>query len=52
MNLEVTTHRLIFKSNSAHSLLIKGENIIEVSTSVNIYSCRNQDFLVKSILLN
>ena len=27
MSLEVTSHRLLFKSNSSHSLLIKAETI-------------------------
>lgn len=34
MVLEVTTHRLLLRSNSVHCFLVKGEVISEVSISV------------------
>jgi hypothetical protein len=43
MQLEITSHRLLFKSNTHHALQIKGETIKDVSISVNIPSYRKKD---------
>jgi hypothetical protein len=50
MKLQITTHRLIFSSNTHHSLLVKGENISDVGISVNFVVLSNLAFLVKTIL--
>lgn len=50
MTLEVTTHRLVFRSNSNHCLLIKGENIQEVSITVTKKLCRKVAFSARNIL--
>ena len=49
MKLQITTHRLIFTSNSNNSLLIKGETINDVSISVFIQIFSNLASLVKTI---
>lgn len=43
MKLEITSHRLLFKSNTHHALQIKGEIIKDVSITVSIIPSRKRD---------
>ena len=52
MSLELTTHRLLFKSTTQHALLIKGETITNVSILVIMVLHRKKDFFPKIISSN
>jgi hypothetical protein len=48
LTLEVTSHRLVFRSNTAQSLLIKGEAIEDVSITVSLLVARNRGSLART----